>query len=256
MSGVHADARGWGSGYPNCQVGKIKTLRRADGLVLPGRAEVLPLVAWLMDETERKGYDIRPGATWGYACRCIRGYPHIPSNHSWGLAFDINADRNPMGNPLRTDMPNWMPVLWASQGFRWGGTYAGRKDSMHYEYMMTPADCARAIANLHKGTAPIQVSDKLPIKLHAGTKADPYVHGPHVVTIQHNINKWIAKHHPHGLAPIKEDGTYGKGTALYVAAFKLWVISIQQAFHQPVWPNHDTNVGVVTYGALDHWANN
>lgn len=148
-----ASTRGWGTGWPNCQTGKIKTLVRKDGLRLPLREEIIPLVAWLIDETERRGYDVRPDWTWGYACRSIRGY-NTPSNHSWGLAVDINAPVNPMGSTLITDMPKWMPELWAKYGFRWGGSYTGRKDAMHYEFMGTPADAARYIAQIK---APVAV---------------------------------------------------------------------------------------------------
>ena len=129
--------RGWGSGWPNAQVDKIVSLRRADGVVLPVRREVAPMVAWLCDETERRGYNLRPGECWGFANRPIRG-TLTASNHSWGLAVDLNAPANPMGSRLITDMPAWMPKLWAEHGWRWGGTYTSRPDAMHYEYMGTP----------------------------------------------------------------------------------------------------------------------
>ncbi|HNE38229.1 MAG TPA: M15 family metallopeptidase [Microthrixaceae bacterium] len=152
-----ASDRGWGPGWPNCQSGTIATLTRPDGLRLPLRREILPLVAWLIDETERRGYDVHPNETWGYACRPIRGYQK-PSNHSWGLAIDINAPANPMLHGVpgwkalhtsgRTDMPEWMPALWKLYGFRWGGDYRSRQDAMHYEFMGTPADAARYIAKI------------------------------------------------------------------------------------------------------------
>jgi hypothetical protein len=42
-------------------------------------------------------------------------------------------------------MPTWMPLLWNRYGFAWGGNYnddgrSGKADSMHYEFMGTPAD--------------------------------------------------------------------------------------------------------------------
>lgn len=147
-----ARVRGWGPGWPHCSTAKIKVLKRADGLRIPLREEILPLVAWLMDETERRGYDIRVGETWGYACRAIRG-SSTASNHSWGLAIDINAPANPMlkGKPGwqwlhdhgRTDMPKWLPELWIANGFYWGGNYATRQDAMHVEFLGTPGDAKR-----------------------------------------------------------------------------------------------------------------
>ncbi|NLX01206.1 MAG: M15 family metallopeptidase [Syntrophomonadaceae bacterium] len=56
------------------------------------------------------------------------------SNHSWGIAIDINAD-----NHFRYVNPNWEPddpnyILWVKAfqpaGFSWGNSYG---DSMHYE---------------------------------------------------------------------------------------------------------------------------
>jgi hypothetical protein len=59
------------------------------------------------------------------------------SNHSWGTAFDINANENPLGA---------IPALYGSDGcvremvqaanklgFYWGGHYSGRLDGMHFE---------------------------------------------------------------------------------------------------------------------------
>ncbi len=104
------------------------------------RVEIIDLVELLLVETEDKGYWMKPGWCWGFGCRPIKGIvPSVPSNHSWGLALDINAPANPLGGTT-TDMPSWMPNLWNEYGFRWGGDYSGRKDPMHYEYMGSPRD--------------------------------------------------------------------------------------------------------------------
>lgn len=131
----NAQDRGWGG---PCS-GRIVTIVRSDGVRLPVRDEVKVLIALLCDETERRGYNLVPGWCWGYACRKIRGSSSW-SNHAWGLAVDLNAPTNPMTSTLKTDMPGWMPELWNSYGFRWGGDYAGRKDAMHYEFLGTPTE--------------------------------------------------------------------------------------------------------------------
>lgn len=87
----------------------------------------------------RRGYRLVPGWCWGYACRKIAGSSSW-SNHAWGLAVDLNAPKNPMTSRLVTDMPSWMPALWKSYGFRWGGDYSGKKDAMHYEFMGSVTD--------------------------------------------------------------------------------------------------------------------
>lgn len=131
-----ASARGWGSGWPSCQESLLQVVDVGGGVRLRVRREIAPLVDRLCEETIRRGYRLRAGQCWGFACRPIRG-SRTPSNHSWGLAVDLNSLTNPMGSRLITDMPNWMPALWKEHGFRWGGDYRGRKDAMHFEYMGT-----------------------------------------------------------------------------------------------------------------------
>lgn len=146
-----AQNRGWGPGWPDCQADAQVTIERDDGLRLPIRREIAWLVALLMDETERRGYDIEPGHTGGFNCRAIRqtrqqqdqGKPKRASNHSWGLAVDINWRRNPHRDHLVSDMPPWMPGLWWDHLFFWGGWYRNRPDAMHYEFLGTPDDATR-----------------------------------------------------------------------------------------------------------------
>jgi hypothetical protein len=134
----------WGSGFPNCQQGKIKGLVRADGLKLQLRGELLTLFGLLIDETERMGYDVRRFnqrgeiVTGGFNCRAIAN-TNRPSNHSWGLAIDINSDVNPRKRPLTTDIPTQVRELWARFGFRWGGTFP-TPDPMHFEYIGSVSD--------------------------------------------------------------------------------------------------------------------
>jgi hypothetical protein len=118
------------------------TLTRADGVRLPVRREIAALVAYLCDATEAKGYDLRAGWCWGYACRKIRG-SSTWSNHAWGLAVDLNAPENPMG-PRNGRIRRYPAAiaLWKNYGFRWGGDYSGRADDMHFEFMGTPRDAA------------------------------------------------------------------------------------------------------------------
>lgn len=137
-----SSARGWGPGWPDCQRNQIVTVSFSGGLRLPVHRGISELVGLLVQETEARGYDVKEGESWGFACRAIRG-TSSPSNHSWGLAVDINAPSNPMGSRLVTDMPSWMPLLWEAYGFRWGGRYRSRPDAMHYEFMGTPSDAVR-----------------------------------------------------------------------------------------------------------------
>lgn len=254
------EKHGWGPGWPHCQSSKIKTLVRKDGLRIALRQELIPLFIYLFDETERRGYDIIPSWTWGYACRAVRGSSTVGSNHSNGGAVDINAPKNPMkAPPLKTDMPPWMPILWEAHMFRWGGRYRNRPDAMHYEFWGTPADAERIIRGLGKNpetdVAPAAAlrANQLPILLHAGTKADPYTHSALVEIYQTLLLKWIAMYKPKqvfGLKPLKADGVYGKVTGNYTTAWKRWMIQFQKDFHLAQWPDSTPYVGPLTFGAL------
>lgn len=158
-----AAARGWGPGWPNCQWSRFVTLVRADGLRLPVRRELADLTSMLLDLTELSGYDVLPGQTWGVACRAISG-TSTASNHSWGLADDLNAPANPyasadwhrrnargtrpFGLAIVCDIPQAVVEMWEGHGFRWGGRYRTKPDPMHFEFMGTPADAAAHTARL------------------------------------------------------------------------------------------------------------
>jgi hypothetical protein len=142
-----ASARGWGPGWPHCQTDRLSTVVVGGGVRLAVRREIAPIVAALCAETVSRGYRLRSGQCWGFACRSIRGR-NVASNHSWGLAVDLNSLANPMGSRLVTDMPSWLPALWRAHGFRWGGDYSGRKDAMHFEYVRTPRAAAESAARL------------------------------------------------------------------------------------------------------------
>jgi hypothetical protein len=111
---------------------------------------IAPLVATLLAATEKRhGYDVRAGQTWGFAFRPIRG-TQIASNHSWGLAVDINSLTNPMGDTFVSNMPPAMVAMWWECGFYWGGWYRTRPDAMHFEYIGRPADVAADLATARR----------------------------------------------------------------------------------------------------------
>lgn len=137
------------------------------GVRLRVHRQIAPLVQYLLEETERRGYRLRVGQCWGYANRPIKGST-VPSNHSWGLAVDLNAPTNPMGEDLVTDMPPWMPALWRAWGFTWGGSYRGRKDPMHYEWLGTHADTNKMLAKL------VLVAEPPPVRLEVPPMLEPF----------------------------------------------------------------------------------
>lgn len=151
-------SRGWGPGWPNCQYSKWRTLTRPDGIKFVLHMDALELFAWLIDWTERQGYNLIPGQCWGAACRAIRG-SSSPSNHSWALAVDLNSLANPMGSTLKTNIPMYIVLMWEKYMMRWGGRYTGRKDAMHFEFMGSPADAKRLILKARAELAPEEEDD-------------------------------------------------------------------------------------------------
>ena len=159
--------RGWGPGYPSPLPPAQRVQVDITGTKYPGgvRREIADLVSMLTAECKRRGYRFGIASDpaygcWGYANRPIGG-TQVPSNHSWGLAVDINAPSNPQKSPMTTNIPSWMASLWKSYRFQWGGDYTrATPDPMHFEYMGTPAqavtDTARARVELGSTQPPTQ----------------------------------------------------------------------------------------------------
>lgn len=169
--------RGWGTGWPVCQSAKQTWITLANGVRLQVRREVAELARTLLNECLRRGYQIRDDDSAGFVCRAVTGTP-IPSNHSWGLAIDLNWRDNPMGTTT-TDFPRWMVELFWSYRWYWGGWYQN-EDPMHLEYVGTPAqaivDTARAKAQFEEDTVTAKEVWDYPIGSEAlGIKARPAV---------------------------------------------------------------------------------
>jgi hypothetical protein len=166
---VSAQDRGWGQGWPNCQAASIiRVVCGGLGLRLPVRTEIATLIPPLVHDLEAaRGQPFRPDWSWGYACRAIRQSTK-PSNHSWGLAIDLDAPENPQmsktkhgeahplrktfpgGLVMRSTMPDDVQAIAAKHGFNWGGLFA-KPDPMHFEFLGTPADALRRASGLAPG---------------------------------------------------------------------------------------------------------
>lgn len=71
----------------------------------------------------------------GYCARHQRNDPTLPlSVHSYGAAFDINWDNNPMAKKLITDLPTKFIEAFERNGWEWGGRWKSIKDSMHFQF--------------------------------------------------------------------------------------------------------------------------
>jgi hypothetical protein len=206
-----ARQRGWGDGWPHCQRRHIVAVQRG-GVTLYVRREIAQLVATLLEATEKKHrYDVRAGQSWGFACRPIDG-TRTPSNHSWGLAVDLNSRANPRAEDLRTDLPPAVVAMWWACGFFWGGWYRRRPDAMHFEYVRRPTDVAADLAAARRHlngarTAPAFVPP--PLRL-----TDPRTRGDRVRFVQGRLNA-------NGAAPpLAVDGVWGPRTDAALRQFQ------------------------------------
>lgn len=137
---LRADQRGWGSGWPHCSVHPVSLTVNGVGFPAGVAPQIHDLLVLLLEESEHRNLvNLHSGWCWGFGCRPITGTTTVPSNHSWGLAVDINAPVNGFGSSSHT-IQEPMAKLWNRYGFRWGGNYTGTKDWMHFEFMGTPND--------------------------------------------------------------------------------------------------------------------
>lgn len=149
---TRADRRGWGPGWPvGVPPSKLRTITsKISKTVLTVHEEIAPLVKFAIDEVEARGYlyDYGPSDPlddWSYVNRPIQG-TSIPSNHSWGLAIDLDARKYPQGQ-RKVRPPQWVDDIWFKYGFNNGAPWAN-PDPMHYEFAGTPVDARFLVASL------------------------------------------------------------------------------------------------------------
>lgn len=144
--------RGWGNPHaPGFQAQNIVKVT-AGGISLNVHKDIAFLVQGFVGEIAAKGYPLGKKADdWGYCLRCNRNNPAVLSNHSWGLAIDLNATTNPNthDNKVHTDMPKWVVDAGHRWGFEWGGNYRGKtKDPMHFEVLASRAATQQKVRDI------------------------------------------------------------------------------------------------------------
>jgi len=209
----NADSRGWGSGWPNCggASGNLATVYAGNsGVAFTVHKRIARLVDILIDYCANHGYDFVKGQCGAYNCRAIGGTKK-PSNHSWALALDINWQLNPMRKPKTTNIPGWMVDVFETYGFAWGGSYSGTPDTMHFEFMGTPAQADemtnKAIRELLNGNAPATPAQP---NTQGSSVIGPGSKGPAVGRWQEYCNKMYTRFKP----PLVKDDDFGERTRL------------------------------------------
>lgn len=155
------------------------------------------------------------GDNWGYAERNVRGSTTDISNHASGTAIDLRATKHPLGTDPRTNFTAGQidainRIIAACAGVvRWGGSYVGRKDGMHFELSdgSTEAQCATALTRIRAtggfslSPAPVQAGSPV---LQAGSQ------GENVKALQRVLNAWYPT------LKLTVDGIFGPATTAAV----------------------------------------
>lgn len=103
----------------------------------------------IFSEMQKTKFPIKPSSTCAYVWKTIIG-THTISQHSYGIAIDINWNDNPCFYNTYANVSNgygsYRPginkfsvtkqviKIWKSHGFGWGGDWTGKKDTMHFSY--------------------------------------------------------------------------------------------------------------------------
>ena len=151
--------------------------------------DALPLFEGFLRDIQAGGYRVTDTGT--YSFRCTSGSArscgglnrNSLSNHSWGLAMDMNSGANPeatyvgvgdasaCATPMTTNIPMWVVQTAEKWGLYWGGygwnsgcdgpeqvKSSATRDATHFEFRGSPAQ-ARAIAVQNLGGSCVEVAD-------------------------------------------------------------------------------------------------
>ena len=208
----NAADRGWGPGWPSPAAGHDVVGVSADrsGAKFVVRRAIAVLVDMLVDWTEspRGGdYVLHPEQCGSYNNRPIGG-TQVASNHSWGLAVDLNWNANRLNSKGERTIPDSVAQTWKKYGFAWGGDYGGpAKDWMHFEFMGTPADAAEQTRAALRDLSPTTPPPVGPLR--RGSV------GRGVMALQTRLNS----EHPE-FSHLSVDGEYGANTEAAVREFQ------------------------------------
>lgn len=126
-------------------------------IALPVRSDIAPLLIGAARDYHLHVQHLVPGHCWGYAFRPVRGGV-TPSFHAAGIAIDCNAPEHPLGtapsaNYTAAQIAQCKAIA-AKYGLRWGGSYTGRPDGMHFEVILSHADALALVKRLQAPAKP------------------------------------------------------------------------------------------------------
>jgi hypothetical protein len=164
-------------------VSNTTAIGRVAARQLTSMPEALPLFEGFVRDIVSGGYRITDLGSYVFRCTsnsrktCEGLTASSLSNHSWGLAIDLNTAANPeltyratdggtaCAVPMQTDIPRWVVRAAERWGLYWGGYGWGGgcatpqtqrssvlRDTMHFEFRGTPAQAATIAAFNRTGT--------------------------------------------------------------------------------------------------------
>lgn len=122
-------------GKDHCDQGPFLGVHFPNGIL---KGAVAAIAVWQLRRYAATVEPIRSGQCWGWDVKRIKGSDEY-SNHSSGTAWDINAQRHVQGVPpshsfTGAEIRACEAIEQASGGvLRWGGSYHGTPDGMHWE---------------------------------------------------------------------------------------------------------------------------
>ena len=146
---------------PNSSAGMQKYLQRIDVPIINEKGKKTTMVLSvhkklasefyaIFSEMQKIKFRIKPSSTCAYVWKTIIGSGGRISQHSYGIAIDINWNDNPCFYNTNVNVSNgygsYRPyknrysvtkeviAIWKAHGFGWGGDWTGKKDTMHFSY--------------------------------------------------------------------------------------------------------------------------
>lgn len=105
------------------------------GLSIQLHHRVVPIFEYCLADAIKRVPKYKIRMLGGHSARHMMHDPKKPlSTHSWGCAFDVNWDKNPVSSKLITDLPAEWIAAFTEQGWNWGGSWKSTKDAMHFQY--------------------------------------------------------------------------------------------------------------------------
>lgn len=144
------------NGYPANDPSVLTVIRPVPTRAFRVRSgAVATVLGYVIREFDKRVEDIEPGELddWSYNERPVRGGEDL-SNHASGTAVDLDAVRHPLGTAPRGSFSeaqvNTIYAILNEVGgvVRWGGSYTGRQDPMHFEINAPESRVAAVAAKL------------------------------------------------------------------------------------------------------------